>query len=109
MAKHLKPCLYCGIAEAISINTLGGTHMTKLYNFQVHLPFVFDADVQFTRQVRKGVPFVGAGRSNSDSVEVCVGSMWAISSADKTPTISALAAFGWTALISVAVQAVASL
>jgi hypothetical protein len=83
--------------------------MTKLYNFQVRLPFVFDADIQLTRQVRNGVPFMEAWRSSHDSVEVCVGSMWAVISADKTPMISALAAFGWAALIGVSVQSVASL
>jgi hypothetical protein len=82
--------------------------MTKLYNLQVRLPFVFDADIQFTRQVRTGVPFMEAWRSNSDSVEACVGSVRAVISADKTPVVSALAAFGWAALVGLSTHSVAS-
>ncbi|WP_162820525.1 hypothetical protein [Microvirga calopogonii] len=93
----------------MSSNTRGGTHMTKLYNFQVRLPFVFDADIQLTRQVRKGVPFMEAWRSNHDSVEVGLGSVWAVISADKTPMISAVAALGWITLGGLSVQSVATL
>jgi hypothetical protein len=83
--------------------------MTPLHNVQVRLPFVFDADLQFTRQVRKGVPLMEAWRSNHDSIEVCVGPMQAVISADKTPMVSALAILGWAALVSVSVQSVVSL
>jgi hypothetical protein len=83
--------------------------MTKLYNFQVRLPFVFDADLQFTRQVRKGVPLVEAWRSNHDSFEVCVGPMQAVISADKTPMVSALAALGWVTLVGLSAHSMVPL
>jgi hypothetical protein len=83
--------------------------MTKLYNFQARLPFVFDADLQFTRKVRKGVPMMEAWRSNHDSIEVCVGPMRAVISADKTPMVSALGILGWAAMVSLSVQSVVSL
>lgn len=83
--------------------------MNKLHNFQVRLPFVFDADVQFTREVSKGVAFMEAWRSNHDSFEVCVGPMWAVISADKAPVVSALAALGWAALAGLSVHSVVSL
>jgi hypothetical protein len=83
--------------------------MTKIYNFQVRLPFVFDADLQFTRQVRQGFPLMEAWRSNHDSIEICVGPMQAIISADKTPMVSVLAVLGWATLVSLSVQSVVSL
>ena len=83
--------------------------MTKLYNFQVRIPFVFDADIQLTRQVHKGVPFMEAWCSSHDSVEVCMGSVWAVISADKTPMVSAVAAMGWITLVGLTAQSVVTL
>lgn len=83
--------------------------MNKLYNVRAYLPFVFDADVQFTRDNRKGVPYVEVYRSTHDTIEICVGPMRAIISADRTPLISALAVMGWITGIALTIQGMASL
>jgi hypothetical protein len=96
--------------DAMNTNTQWGqSAMKKLYNFPVHLPFVFDADVQFTRKTGEGIPYVEAWRSNRDTIEVCVGLMWAVISADRTPLISALAGIVWIAGAALTVQGMASM